>query len=364
INSEQQFVYLAYAFLKGSLSFTQLPPTLADLSFFDGKYFWPLGPFPALLLIPFVIFYKTNFLQGFIQLPLTLLNFYLVYQISKKLNLSSTKSYLLAIFYIFGSVYTPVAAISTSWLFAQVTVTSLLLLAIYFFVSVNNKNFFLISILISLAILTRANLITTSVFFLIFIFQMPRFWKNLIAFTIPIATAILLIGIYNHLRFGNFLESGYNYQLISEEPAQRRSIGLFSVKHIPANLYYMLIKSPDPIIADQPHVLQFPYLKFDNYGMSIFFLSPILFLILKTNFKDKLVKISALTVAISLVPLLTYYGIGFNQVGYRYALDFFPFLLLAITPVVKTINEKHLKILIFVGVLITWFFTIEKLAGF
>ena len=126
----------------------------------------------------------------------------------------------------------------------------------------------------------------------------------------------------------------------------------------------MLIKTPDPILTGTSEVLKFPYLKFDNYGMSIFFLSPVLFLIFKTNYRDKLVKISMVTIAITLIPLLTYYGIGFKQVGYRYALDFFPFILLILIPAVKRISETSLKWLVFTGVVITWFFTLEKLAGF
>lgn len=162
IIGEQQFVYLAYSFINGSFSLIHLPPTITDLSLYQGKFFWPLGPFPAVLLIPFVWIFKTMFLQGFIQFPLNILNFFLVYKISKTLKLRTGKAVLLAIFFIFGSVYTPIAAIPFSWYFAQVIATSLLLFAIYEFL--NKKNYLVIGIALALATLTRTTLIVSSNF--------------------------------------------------------------------------------------------------------------------------------------------------------------------------------------------------------
>lgn len=93
-------------------------------------------------------------------------------------------------------------------------------------------------------------------------------------------------------------------------------------------------------------------------------MSPVLFLLFKAKLNDKLVKTSLFTVLLTLVPILTYYGIGYKQVGYRYALDFFPFLLIPLISVVKKTSQSAIIFLIIIGVLLTWFFTFEKLAGF
>jgi len=354
--SEQQFVFLADSFLKGSFSFVTLPHRIADLSLFEGFYYWPEGLFPAILLMPFVFLSKTGFLQGYLQFPLTCLNFYLVYKICKTRSLSPSKSLFVALFYILGSIYTPIATIPWSWFFAQVVTTTLLLSAIYIFLTKKTKYLLIISILLALAILTRLNLLTTAIFFIYFFYKKPNLLRNLIIFSIPIMIAISALGFYNFQRFGSIFESGYNYQIIPDQTSIRRAQGLISIKHIPANLYYMLFKLPE---TSQ----NFPYLRYNSWGMSIFILSPILFLLIRTNLKEKYAKISLITSLVTIFPIIVYYGIGYVQIGYRYALDIFPFLLLALIPAVKKISDTNLKLLVISGILITWFFTSQRLIG-
>ena len=130
VNTEQHFVLLAKSFLSGSLSFTQEFSNVSDLVIFDGKYYWALGPLPAILLMPFVFIFK-NFLQGYLVFPVTLLNFYLIFRIAKKLNLDEKKSYLASIFFIFGSIYAPLALLPASWYFAQVIACTFLIIALF-----------------------------------------------------------------------------------------------------------------------------------------------------------------------------------------------------------------------------------------
>ena len=362
IIGENLHLYLANSFLKSSLSLVKLPPLLLDLTYFNNQYFLPFGLFPATVLTPLVVIFGTNFQESFIKFPFTLFNFWLVFQITKALKLSFNKSIYLSIFFIFGSIYTPVATIPFSAYLSQVIATFLILLAVYEFLT--KRRYFLIGIAVAFAILTRITFVTSSIFFLIFLLKKPSNPLNIIKFSLPIAAAIILFGFYNLARFGNILENGYKHQIITEEAATRKEQGLFSAKHIPANLYYMLLKTPDPVLLDDSHVLKPPYLRADYYGMSIFFLSPVLFLLFKTNFKDRLVKACFLAIILMLVPLLTYYGIGARQIGYRYALDFYPFLLIPLAIAIKKIDEILLKFLVIAGVMITWFFTIEMLLGF
>lgn len=135
IFGENQYVYLADSFLKGSLSLVQLPPLLSDFAYFNGQYYWPAGILPAITLMPFVAIFGTGFQEGFTKLPLTILNFWLVFKICKTFNLSLAKSLLLALFFIFGSVYAPIATIPWSVYLAQVFTTFGLLLAIYLFIT-------------------------------------------------------------------------------------------------------------------------------------------------------------------------------------------------------------------------------------
>ncbi|OGD92247.1 hypothetical protein A3D07_00360 [Candidatus Curtissbacteria bacterium RIFCSPHIGHO2_02_FULL_42_15] len=355
IINEKHFIYLAYSFLQGSFSLVKLPSSLIDFSYFNGQYFSPLGPVPAIILTPFVLFFKTSFPEQIIKLPLSIINFYLTYKIATKLKLAPSKSFALAVFFIFGSVYTPIAAISYSTYFSQVVTTSFLLFALYEFL--HQRRWTIIGIAIALASLTRTTTLFASVFFGVFLIQKSPRITNLAKFVIPIISALILMMSYNYARFGNFFETGYRYQIVLEESAKRRELGLFSIKHIGTNIYYMLFKTPELLS-------HFPFLRFNDYGMSIFILSPALFLIFKAKFKDKLVKASLMTILVTLIPLITYYGIGVRQIGYRYALDLAPFLLIILASAFKKVDETLIYFLTVLSIFIVWVFTFEMLANF
>lgn len=356
INLTQHFVDLARSLASGSLSFTNIKvdTNISDYVFFNGKYYWPLGPFPAIILLPFVLVFKT-FYQGFISFPLTIVNFYLLLKIARALKVDEKRATILALFFTFGSIYFPLASLPGSWYFAQTVACTLLVIAVYEFL--NRKRYFLIGLLVACAIATRITTVPASLFFLYFLFQKPFKLNNLVKFLLPITVAILLLAIYNYARFKNPLESGYNYQIIPKEAKARREIGLFSPKHIPSNLYYMLLKGPDPILNSNSHELKPPFITFDSYGLSLFFLSPILFLIFIADYRKKMLRVAAITSLLILIPILSYYGIGQRQVGYRYALDLFPFIYLIVSDKAKEISLKMLYLLVFWGVFFSVYFS-------
>lgn len=357
---ERKHVYLANAFLKGSFSPVE-PPTLSDFSYFDGKYYWPLGPFPAVILLPFTIIFKTHFSEEFIKFPLTIANFYMVYKMATSLKLQKEKAVYLALSFILGSVYTPVAAIPFSSYFAHIVATTLLLFSLLEFL--NRRRWFLIGLTLACASLTRPTIITAVLFFLYFLRQKPNYFTNFFKFLVPLALATIFSLYYNYSRFGSIFDNGYKYQIIPQESAARRDSGIFSPKYIPANLYYFLIKSPDPVLDDKLQTLKAPFIKYNHYGMSIFLLSPILFFIFKTNLRETLVKASLLSSLVIFVPISLYYGIGWKQIGYRYSLDFFPFLLIALIFALKKTSLTKIKALTILGILITWFFINQAFSG-
>lgn len=359
VKTEQHFVLLAKSMLNHQLNLELVNNNASNHSFFQNKYFWPLGPFPAVLIIPFVAFIKP-FYQGYISFPITLLNFFLLYKIARILNLNHQKSLLLTTFFIFGSVYTPLAVLPASWYFAQVVACSFLIFAIYEFL--NKRRYLVIGVLIAFCTATRLNLIFSSLFFGYYIAKNPDIIKNLLKFTTPIIISLVLIGIYNYSRFQNPFEQGYNLQIIPEATAARREVGLFSLKHIPSNLFYMLLKGPEPVL-NSANELKAPYITFDSYGLSLFFLSPVLFLLYKANFKKEIAKVSLVTASVMLIPLLTYYGIGHKQVGFRYALDLFPFIFLILIDPLKKTRTKILYPLIIFGVFFSFFFSILYFGG-
>ena len=61
--------------------------------------------------------------------------------------------------------------------------------------------------------------------------------RTIAGFVTPLAMAIGLTGLYNALRFGSLVESGYAISELSRpELAQRRAQGVISLRHLADNL--------------------------------------------------------------------------------------------------------------------------------
>ncbi len=177
---------------------------------------------------------------------------------------------------------------------------------------------------------------------------------------LPVFGAALFLGLYNFVRFGDVFEFGYSYQNLIYEPLiAARAYGLFSLAHLPGNLYYFFLAPPLPVFRDGvSHVLQAPYVVADPWGMSLFITSPYLVTLFYRSYKDRLLQALWVTVVIMALPIFFYYGVGWMQIGYRYALDFLPFLfvLFLMAPPRPDPLTWRMKSLIVASVLVNTFF--------
>lgn len=146
-----------------------------------------------------------------------------------------------------------------------------------------------------------------------------------------LAVPLCALALYNYARFGDPMETGFGLALLySEVLESARSHGLFSVAHVPKNLFMMLLAGPRPVGGEDAAILAFPFLSPSPWGMGLFFTSPALVYLFRARLRDRLVQASWLAIGLVLIPILTYYGIGYVQFGYRYALDFMPFVMLIV----------------------------------
>jgi hypothetical protein len=134
------------------------------------------------------------------------------------------------------------------------------------------------------------------------------------------APALLFALWYNQVRFGNPFESGYGEAALPEFLEARRQLGVFSVAHLSMNLEYFLFHLGQSITT-------FPGFKPDGLGMSVFLTSPGLLLAVRADWRRRETILLGLTALLVLVPSLLYYGGGWWQFGYRYAVDAFPFVI-------------------------------------
>jgi hypothetical protein len=125
---------------------------------------------------------------------------------------------------------------------------------------------------------------------------------------------------YNAARFGNPLESGYGVAALPPFLEARRELGVFSPAHLGMNLEYFLWHLGQSIST-------FPWFKPDGLGMSVFLTSPALLLAVRADWRKRETVALGLTALLVLIPSLLYYGGGWWQLGYRYALDAIPFVM-------------------------------------
>ncbi len=336
IHGEEQFTSLSQSFLQGKTYFSSppaLPGNWNDTSLFQGKHFWPLGPLPAILLIPFTYLFNRvglTFYQGYFSFPLVLLTFWLVFRLARNYRFSKEDSLVWAYAFCFASAYLGVALRSWSWWFSHVVASVLVFLIINEYLQ--KKRFLLLGILFGSLLLTRVPAFLGILLILVdIVISKAPIRKRLLgasSLLFPVGISILLLGLYNYVRFHNFWEQGYWFQIL--HPSLLRTIhtfGLFNLIYLPTNLYFFLISIPQLILDPHyPNAPQFPILKANASGMGILVTSPYflyLFLLKNTDRLSKMLLITSLVIA---TPIFLYYGIGYRQFGYRYSLDFLPFL--------------------------------------
>ena len=240
-----------------------------------------------------------------------------------------------AIFFIFGSIFAFLALSNVTAYLVQIVGTTFLIVALYQFFK---KRIRLSGLFIACAGMTRPTLYLATIFFLIEIVKSRHEkWRELFKLLLPISISIVLLAGYNAVRFGNPFETGYSY-IPNRNPiyTAARAYGEFSLMYIPGNLYFLLFKGPDPVRADNlTYILKFPYLRVNEWGLGIFFTSPLFLYLFSVNVREKFVISSLITTLCMLFVVLTYYNSGLWQYGYRYALDFYPLLFIILVSVFK-----------------------------
>lgn len=342
---EQQYVYLAKSFLAGKLYFLERPGTWLDAVFYNNYYYWHLGPAPAVLLMPIVGFANLlgiTFYQGYLQLVITGGILMLCYKLARMYKFSIIDSLYLAFAFGYASVYVTVAYIPWSWYFVQAIVVACLFLALWEWH--RSKRYWLIGILFAVILASRATAVLGIVFFI-----GDLWWRNARSqkhrmsamgqMFLPLLLVFALLLAYNGLRFGDVFNTGYqwsNNNTLSE--ANRYELinyGLFQLRNIPTNFYYYFIKTVDPVQVNhygdfgRTFILEPPYVNASYPGAGYLITSPVFvysLLALRKIRRNRTVILSAVTSAILLLVLLTYYWPGWAQVGPRYMLDLQPFL--------------------------------------
>jgi len=325
------YIHLAQSFLNGNLS---LPPTSdnGDLSFFDGKLYVPYPPLPAIILVPFVALFGAEHVNTVaIATVMSCVCLYLIYNILIKLKVD--KEYFP---WLIGSVFFGTgfwfALFTSHHVYAFAHITSFLFQLLALNEILGKRRWALVGAFIGCTFLTRQFTICYVLFALGYMYYLHKSCKvkipfrSIVGFLGSLIVFIALYLLYNYLRFGNGLDSGYNYIIYIGILKERvEQYGIFNSRYVLFNLYCVLIKGFN---------IQFQgngYLNIkdmDLWGTSLLSSSPFLIASLKANW-PKILRISAwITIVFIFIGQLFYHNNGYEQINTsRFTLDFLPLLI-------------------------------------
>jgi hypothetical protein len=316
-SDDRHFSWLAESFLQWKLVLLPNSPiSWADTALFQGHHYSPFGPLPAIFSMPLV--WAGYFHQGALSLVASLAVFYLCFRLAGNFNYSRNEAAWFALAFCFATSFIGVAALPGSAFFAHVIAVMLLFLAINEYQG--KKRLWLIGGLIGLATATRLPTGLNILFFMLAISvgvgTIQERASGLLNLLLPFAFFVGILALYNFVRFGTPLESGYSYQLngfgvpyASWNVPGNSAGSTFSLSYIPEHLWIFLFGLPSTSAV----------------GTSVLLISPFLVYLFSVRW-DLINKLIALNSALVLVTVLAFRSTGFEQVGYRFSLDFLPFV--------------------------------------
>ncbi len=308
--------------LSGHLDSNALKGTI-DTVEIAGRYYLALGPLQLAAYIPFAGVPDLQVVGGYLTgLLFGIPAAWLALPLARAYGARGAAAYWIAAFAAFGSLLFWASVFGNVYNLAHAE--SFLALTLFLIEWAGKRRPVLLGVCLGVSFLARPTTILAAIPFGLYLVWTRRrdlraLARSAVAFGLPIAGAIALYGWFNWLRFGSPFETGYAISLLPQSLQDRRAQGLFSIVHIPENLRLALLAVPDRID-------QFPYFSASPDGMSMALVSPALITSLWAGFRDRTARLLWIATSLVAVPVFLYYGGGFVQYGFRYSLDFTPFL--------------------------------------
>jgi hypothetical protein len=241
---------------------------------------------------------------------------------------------LLAITLGFGTLFFYCAIRGEVWFFAEVL--GVTLTCLYVRNAVRARRPVLAGLFFSMAVLTRTPLLFSGIFFVLEALvpgpdrrgqlQALRLdpkpaLKALALFAAGAAPLAVLAASYNVYRFGSVGEFGHSFLYNNRVNADIDRFGLFSFEYLQRNLRAALLLLPK--VSWSPFRLSY-----DPHGLSLLLTTPFWIFLFWPPKKARLQLPLWAAVALCALPGLIYQNTGYMQFGFRFSLDYTPYLLL------------------------------------
>jgi hypothetical protein len=314
------YAYLTEGFLHGKLSLSITPspellkspnPFLAqnekywltDVSLFQGKYYLYFGLLPVIsFIMPFKLLtgvYPSEIVGIFFFVVIGFLaNFQLLIRIKEDYFPTLSEMQLLFSGLVVGFATNSLFLLRANSSFGVPTFYELAIASAFCFVSlaicflyavlnrpVTSRNVFLFSLCLSLAVAGRPHFLIIVMMFALMIAvylwkytSKKTFVSALAALILPILFMVIMLCLYNYLRFGSILEFGFHYQLKKLDPSAAE------LRFMPYRLYlYFLRPAPSILGYPVPFIYTMPLYKVHylyQFTMGVLLLSPVILALL------------------------------------------------------------------------------------
>jgi len=349
------YYFLSQSFFKGRLDVTEqiranfaTPSELKkafDYAIFKGKYFVPMGGFPAAIGIPFLILGPESHLVALTAFFLILTAYFLTKFVRYFLK---KEAFLTALLLIIASPLLTTLVFKGPWYLTGL-ISACLGLWFLWLHNVKKKEWG--ALLIIPLVLTRP---TTIFYFLIpFVDILKKGKRKILILSASVALALALFFAYNWLRFGDILEAGYRYQAVpTTEFRKTRYQEEASIKdYFLSNAIYMFI-NPPRVHLNKGLRFTFPYFELSRYGVGLIFTIPWFLPYFFSHPRKRRDWPYLLTMGAILLAVLSFPGEGSFQIGSRYACDFLPLIVFLN---LKWLAQKKEKIPLFQKLLLSSF---------
>ena len=355
---------LAGQFLQGKL-YLENPPYTHDLTMYNGNWYVPMPPLPAVLMMPLAYWIGAEDIStSYFSMVFSAANGVLVFLILRNINdrnwiqISQSGILLLVALFLFGTPHLWVGISGRGWYVSQILTLMFLALAIYS--ALRSWSPWLVGVFIAIAMTARPNSLMTWPF--VFAISMHILKENQGKIHLeqafhwslktipPIIIAIIGLLTYNYLRFENILDFGYTTVNAGSDIVYNvQTWGMFSPHFIPKNLMVMFFKMP--WINLNSHWPIEP----SATGMSVFLTTPALIYLFRRYPRQWWVIGAWAAVFFNIILLSLYSNTGAHQFGYRYILDMLvPLIVLLAVGMNKKI-PWHFIVLVLVSVVINMY---------
>lgn len=334
------YVLFADALLHGRL-WIDWPGPYIDAVSFEGYRYIVNDPVPALLLLPVVALFGVHANQTLLACALAGVATGAAWSLCKRLGCDDDTTAWLTIFTLAGTDLLWCSMLGDVWFVAQTSCVAFLLLALVELAGARRG--WVVMLLFALAAGSRFTVVVAApvvLFWLAYGFAEPK--RRLADLWSALATAVPFIVLwiaYNEARWHVPWDSGHTIFYHEDAGVGSATGSPFAFANIPMQLRSFFVQGPTWLVSLQPFAWAWPVVRPEMSGVALTWTSPALALALFAR-RPAVLALSAWIAALLVAgPSLLYYVNGYAQFGMRHALDFEPFLLVAMALAAR--NRLH-----------------------